>query len=125
MSSKPVVFVAWDSTLDAVQQAFTGIQDDPDEVEVEILGAIGDLAWGRLRDKLDEAVNRSAAVLAVVDQPNANMAWEVGMALSSSTPARTSLSNTNGTGPPSHPRGAPASSCSAPIAASAPSCVAR
>ncbi|NOY28135.1 MAG: NACHT domain-containing protein, partial [Oligoflexia bacterium] len=47
----------------------------------EIVGALDDVAVGRLSTRLEEAVRRSAAVLAVVDQPNANMAWELGMAL--------------------------------------------
>ncbi|MCK6503089.1 hypothetical protein L6R53_06795 [Myxococcota bacterium] len=47
---------------------------------------MGDLATGVLSPRLEEAVSRGAAVLAVGDQPNANMARELGMAMARGRP---------------------------------------
>ena len=86
MSRRPVVFVAWDSELGAAGQTFADLADEDGPVDVEIVGACDDVAVGRLAARLEDAVARGAAVIAVVDQPNANMAWELGMALAKGLP---------------------------------------
>ncbi len=76
------IFVAWDSELSQVAASFAGLQElPPAGVQIEILGEAGSVALGQLDRRLKECTAKSSDLLAVVDTPNANMAWEMGMAL--------------------------------------------
>ena len=75
------VFVAWDSQLNVVDKTFTAIRKRPPTgMSIELLGAAGQVAVGLLDTKLRAAIEESTGLLAVIDQPNANVGWEVGLA---------------------------------------------
>jgi formylglycine-generating enzyme required for sulfatase activity len=78
----PAIFVAWDSELKVIPGTFGTIQSYPDDGPlIEILGVHGAVAHDELRTRLKRGVSGATAFLAIVDTPNANMAWELGMAL--------------------------------------------
>jgi NACHT domain len=88
-ANRPRLFIAWDSTLKAVEQTMKVLRDFPPAdlaVDIEIIGGVDAASFGVLRDKLDAGIRQSDALLAVVDKPNANMGLELGMALARGLP---------------------------------------
>ncbi|HMV65754.1 MAG TPA: hypothetical protein PKA64_02795, partial [Myxococcota bacterium] len=78
------VFVVWDSRLRDVGVTMKALRGAPDRVgghHVDILGAPGDERIGVIDANLRERVAACDGILAYVDHPNANMAWELGRGL--------------------------------------------
>lgn len=80
---KPMkVFIAWDSDLNVVRATFASLQKHPPiGVTLAILGEAGSLPIGDLQTRIADGLADAKGMLAVVDTPNANMAWELGIAL--------------------------------------------
>jgi hypothetical protein len=77
------VFAVWDSTLAATGQtlaAFRTRQRVPGYT-LTSLGARGEAAIGQLDDRIRQQLAEADALLAFIDHPNANMAWELGLGL--------------------------------------------
>jgi hypothetical protein len=78
------VFVVWDSRLSAVELTMGTLRDDPELAgghQIDVLGALGDACIGVIDAQLKERLSACDGVLAFLDTPNANMAWELGMGL--------------------------------------------
>jgi formylglycine-generating enzyme required for sulfatase activity len=78
------VFVIWDSTLRAAGATARALRGKPHRArghEIDILGAEGDRAFGELEERIRGALTASEGLLAFIDRPNANVAWEVGLGL--------------------------------------------
>ncbi len=75
----PTTFVAWDTQLVSLHDTLARLRKGGD---VRVRPLLGDRGYGRLWDDA-VAVDLAAAdrVLAIVDEPNANMAFELGYAL--------------------------------------------
>jgi hypothetical protein len=78
------VFIIWDSTLEAVGQTARTLREEPALAgghTLHILGTTGDRAIGELERRILDLLEVSDGMLAFIDRPNANMAWEVGLGL--------------------------------------------
>lgn len=76
------VFWAWDSELlDTKALAADMKRDPPHGVVIEVLGEAGSLPLGDLLARLEAGLTGASGLLAVIDTPNANMAWELGIGL--------------------------------------------
>ncbi|MFH1463374.1 MAG: SUMF1/EgtB/PvdO family nonheme iron enzyme [Pseudomonadota bacterium] len=83
MSTDRIIFVAWDSELASVRETLGMLAEESGVpgVRVVLLGAVGAAPVGSLKQRLKDALGGAHGLLAFVDQPNANMAWELGQAL--------------------------------------------
>ncbi len=88
-SDKTRIFIAWDSEIPSIRHSFERLQKSPPpEFTIEVLGVGGSAYHGAvLEDTLEPAIERADRVLALVDRPNANMGFELGLALGRRKPA--------------------------------------
>ncbi|MCP3916966.1 MAG: SUMF1/EgtB/PvdO family nonheme iron enzyme [bacterium] len=88
MSKTRRIFVAWDSTVEKLRKPLERLQADPNldredddpvlTVEVPMLAGRGGELWN---DYVASEIEKADALLAFLDTPNANVAFEVGYAL--------------------------------------------
>ena len=80
-TTTPTIFVAWDSRLDGFRTTLERLKKEPGApVLIRELGAV-DPAFGFLSERVRAEVEGCDALLALVETPNANMCWELGLAL--------------------------------------------
>jgi len=77
------VFVVWDSTILGLKHILTRFQNSPPEgYRIEVPGLEGKGAAGEIfRDIVFPGIKKSQRVLVVTDRPNANVAFEAGLAI--------------------------------------------
>ncbi len=77
------IFVVWDSTLTGMKDTldYLTAAGEPASFTIDALGLTGRAVTGHIPQLLDEKIAWADGVIALVDRPNGNMAWELGAAL--------------------------------------------
>ena len=83
--SVPTTFLVWDTTLHSLVDTLVYLREH--DASVLVRPVPGDLAHGHLwDDNVRPDLERADRVLAIVDEPNGNMAFELGYALGQGKP---------------------------------------